>query len=52
MDGITCGTGLCKWVGEEIRSSVNSPARPRLAPGPSDSHEDCTPTHVHRPFIH
>lgn len=23
-----------------------------LASGPSDSHEDCTPTHVHRPFIH
>ena len=31
MDGITCSTPLRKWVGEEIRASVNSPARPRLA---------------------
>ncbi len=37
MDGITGGTGLRKWVGEEIRSSVNSPAGPPpLARAPRD----------------
>ncbi len=36
MEGITCGTGPRKWVGEEIRSSVNPP------PGQATLYTDST----------
>lgn len=52
VPALVCPNCREEYVSPEVSARVLEFAEHGLAPGPSDSHEDCTPTHVHRPFIH